>query len=100
MEKQAGTIGIAISTRGREALLRHSVSQWGRWYPSARVIVVEDNDPAARGIAATKNICLQKLRDAGVDHGFLADDDVYPLDDRGLWLYCTGGFNHMCMSFD
>lgn len=100
MEKQTGKIGIAISTRGREWVLSHSVSQWKRWYLHATVIVVEDNGPVPRGIAATKNLCLEKLREAGVDHCFLVDDDVYPLDDVGIGLYCDSGFHHMCMSFD
>lgn len=93
-------IAIAVSTRGREETLCHSLSQWKIHYPNAHIIVVEDNDSIPLGIAKTKNKCLEALREYGAQHNFLADDDVYPIDSLGLLRYANSGFNHMCMSFD
>lgn len=47
-----------------------------------RIHTVYDTD--REGVAVTKNRGLQELMDAGCEHLFLADDDVYPLH-RGSW---------------
>lgn len=93
-------IKIAISTRGRSATLDYSVSQWNRYYPEAEIIIVEDNDEIPRGIARTKNLCLEALRKSNCKHGFIVDDDVYPIDNVGLYSYLKIGSHHACMSFD
>lgn len=93
-------IAIAISTRGRAAMLHHSVLQWKIQYPEAAVIVVEDNGDKPNGIAKTKNKCIEELLKTDADHFFLADDDIYPLDDKGLYRYVNSGHNHLCFTFD
>lgn len=94
------SIAIAISTRGREDVLNHSVSQWKKHYPDASIIIIEDNGDIPRGISATKNLCIEALIESGAEHCFLADDDVYPTNDIGLHLYIGLNVNHACMSFD
>jgi len=99
-KEKTNSIAIAISTRGRKEILNHSLQQWQKHYPNAKLIVVEDNDTIPRGIAKTKNICRKELLSSGCDHCFIADDDVYPLDNVGVYKYIESGFRHMCMSFD
>lgn len=94
------SIAISISTRGREDVLSHSLIQWRTYYPGANIIIIEDNDTTPRGIAATKNLCIESLIKSGARHCFLADDDVYPMDSYGLKMYTNLGVNHACMSFD
>lgn len=94
------SIAIAISTRGRQDVLKHSVSQWRKHYPDAEIIIIEDNGIIPNGIAKTKNICIDALIESGREHCFLSDDDVYPMDIEGLQKYINLNVNHACMSFD
>lgn len=47
-------------------------------------VLVVTHDVAGEGVAATKNRGIAALMDAGVDHLFLADDDVWPVT-RNWW---------------
>lgn len=100
MEGEKQSIAIAISTRGRFDVLYNSVSKWLKHYPDVKLIIVEDNGSTPRGIAATKNICIDKLIDSSAEHCFIVDDDIYPLDNYGLYLYCENASKHMCFTFD
>ena len=91
---------VAISTRGRHSVLSHSVNQWKKHYPDIELIIVEDNGETPRGIAKTKNLCLDALIDTGRKHLFLADDDIYPTDNEGLLRYAKSPHKHMCFSFE
>lgn len=93
-------IGVAISTRNRRPLFERSFTQWRRFMPAGSVCVVVDdasdtplfgNDDISNGsyyrlivhenrlgVAMTKNDGIAALMDAGCEHLFLADDDVYP----------------------
>lgn len=93
-------IAIAISTRGRDSVVKHSLSQWKKYYPEARVFIVEDNDEEPRGIAKTKNICIELLLNSEADHCFLVDDDIYPTDNIGLYRYVNSPHKHMSYSFE
>lgn len=94
------SVSVAISTRGRTDVLKHSVSEWKRHYPNINIIIVEDNGPTPRGIASTKNICLDLLIKSGSQHCFLSDDDIYPTTNRGVYRYIRSPYNHLCFSFD
>src|SRR5690606_9859203 len=52
------------------------------------------------GIAATKNKCIQLLHDIGCTHFFLSDDDVFPINKKGITNYIDAPFNHMSLSFN
>ena len=92
-------IAIAISTRGRKAELDLCVSQWNKHYPKAMVIIVEDNGIEPMGIAKTKNICIEELKNSGREHLFLADNDIYPTDNIGLFKYAESRHKHLCFTF-
>lgn len=96
-EKQ---IAVAISTRNRREVFQKCYGAWKRFYPNIEIIVVEDNDSKPRGIAATKNKCLEELLKSECNHLFLADDDIAPLDSFGLLRYVNSEYKHLCLSFD
>ena len=93
------TIGVAISTHNRRYLLEESLAAWCKFRPPNSVLVVVDDasdHPFIHpfddiivirhrwrlGVAMTKNTGIAALMDAGCDHLFLADDDVYPKCDE------------------
>ena len=47
------------------------------------------------GVAMTKNVGITALMDAGCEHLFLADDDVYPQADRWWWPYVESSEPHL-----
>src|SRR5438046_2414173 len=69
------TIGVAISTHKRPATLARALQNWARVMPD---ILVVTHDIDGQGVAATKNRGIAALMDAGCDHLFLADDDLWP----------------------
>ena len=75
------TIGVAISTHRRPAVLAKALAGWAA--ADMPNILVVTHDIAGDGVAATKNRGIAALMDAGVEHLFLADDDVWPL--RAKW---------------
>ena len=92
-------IGVAISTHNRRDLLDESLEKWLEVLPTGAALVVVDDasdvpvpdragvtvirNPNRLGVAMTKNRGIEALMAAGVDHLFLADDDVYPV--HPLW---------------
>lgn len=70
-----GRVGVAISTHKRPAILSRALAQWGLYLPD---VLVVNHDVEGRGVAWTKNLGIAGLMDAGCDHLFLADDDVWP----------------------
>lgn len=53
-------------------------------------------DPHHRrmGVAASKNVGIEALMDAGVDRLFLSDDDVGPVDRTAVDLHLISGLHH------
>jgi len=111
-------LGVAISTRNRRALFERTVRQWRRWLPPNSVLVVVDDasdvplrgetmllphgcvvrlifNPYRKGVAATKNLGIAALMDAGCDHLFLVDDDVFPVSDRWWRPYVDSPEPHL-----
>lgn len=75
------TVGVAISTHARPAILQRALNGWAAVLPDLLVVT---HDVAGDGVAVTKNRGLAALMDAGCEHLFLVDDDVWPISDR--WL--------------
>jgi len=73
-------IGVAVSTHQRPGTLARSLEGWAGAMPD---ILVVNHDVTGTGVAATKNRGITALMDAGCDHLFLADDDMYPV--RARW---------------
>ena len=91
-------IGVAISTRDRRKILEGSLAMWRRLMPPNSLLVVVDDASEAPvppthwgtsemvirnehqlGVAMVKNKGIVALMDAGCDHLFLADDDIFPI---------------------
>ena len=73
-------VGVAISTHQRPDILARALTHWAKYMPDVLVVV---NDVNGDGVAATKNRSIAALMDAGCDHLFLADDDIWPI--RAGW---------------
>lgn len=88
------SVGVAISTHRRPDLLERAVTHWSRALPDLLVIT---HDVAGEGVAATKNRGIAALMDAGVDHLFLADDDVWPLAAESWERYVADPASHLML---
>ena len=86
-------IGVAITTTPeRPDFLTSALAAWARVGPDVLVVT---NDRERQGVAASKNRCLAALMDAGCDHLFLTDDDVWPVVDDPLTPYITDPLPHL-----
>lgn len=53
-----------------------------------------------KGVAYSKNKCIAALYDAGVEHLFLFDDDLFIKSGVFLERYANSGLNHACWNYD
>lgn len=106
-------IGIAITTHNRPKLLDKAFEHhMVRLPPGAVVVVVDDGSSTPvtvpngvrlirhkepKGIAAAKNACIAALMDAGCEHLFLFDDDVWPTKDGWWEPYVASPEPHLMM---
>jgi hypothetical protein len=67
---------VAISTHRRPNILAAALSHWATLLPD---VLVVNHDRTGHGVGATKNAGIAALMDAGCQHLFLADDDVWPV---------------------
>lgn len=86
------TVGVAISTHKRPFILGQALSFWAKWMPD---VLVVNHDAAGAGVAATKNLGIAALMDAGCSDLFLADDDVWPITERWADPYITSEQPHL-----
>lgn len=90
------SVGVAISSTGtRPAMLERAVAMW----QNAGIEPVVNYDTEFQGVAATKNRGIRALMAAGVDHLFLADDDVYPLSKFSWTRYVDDPALHLSLSW-
>ena len=87
-------IGVAVSTHARPAVLAQSLAAWAKHMPDLLVVT---HDVTGEGVAATKNRGIAALMDAGCEHLFLADDDVYPRRANWWAPYLAHQQPHLCM---
>ena len=73
-------VGVAISTHRRPQVLAQALQHWAGAMPD---VLVVNHDIRGDGVAVTKNRGIAALMDAGCEHLFLADDDVWPV--HALW---------------
>ncbi|MBJ9162312.1 glycosyltransferase family 2 protein [Citrobacter farmeri] len=108
-------IGIAISTHNRADVLSRALTQHMKFLPAGALVVVVDDGskPAAvvpagvqlvrqetsLGIVASKNASLTVLMDAGCEHLFLWDDDVWPIADGWHLPYIESPEPHLAYQF-
>lgn len=108
-------IGIAITTHQRADVLKRALEQHMMHLPAGALVVVVDDGskPAAvvpdgvqllrhessLGIVASKNASLNALMDAGCEHLFLWDDDVWPIADNWHLPYIESPEPHLAYQF-
>ncbi|PJE24740.1 MAG: hypothetical protein CK431_04380 [Mycobacterium sp.] len=85
-------IGVAISTHARPRVLTQSLSAWAKYLPN---VLVVNHDVAGAGVAATKNRGIAALMDAGCEHLFLADDDIWPVTPQWARPYVRDPQPHL-----
>jgi hypothetical protein len=92
-------IGIAITTTpNRASTHAEQMLEIAKFTPKSVLIFVH-NDKDGIGIARSKNNCLKALYEAGCDHLFLLDDDVWPVKKGWLDFFVKSGLNHACPTF-
>src|SRR5690606_18261809 len=107
----APRLGVAITTHNRPDVLRRSLAAWKEHAPAGAVSFVVDDASATPvggadfrvdedvGIARAENKCNELLMAAGVDHLFLADDDVFPKDADWWRPYVESGEPHLMLTW-
>lgn len=100
LKNNKNNFAVAISNRGRKDVLKNTLEQWEKHYPNLEIIVVHDDSDSPRGIAKTKNICIDRLLETDCEHLFIADDDIYPITSNGLEMYAKSPYKHMSFSFE
>lgn len=85
-------VGVAISTHKRPHVLAQALAGWARFMPDLLVVT---HDVRGDGVAATKNRGIAALMDAGVEHLFLADDDVWPVVKKWWRPYASDPEPHL-----
>lgn len=103
-------IGIGITTRNRNDVLKECLVHFRRNMPEDSILVVVDDAsdiPVEKatyrfqenaGIAKAKNKCLELLD--GCEHIFLFDDDIYPISARWHEPYISSAEGHLMYIFE
>ena len=92
-------IGIGITTVPiRADIHKVQLEHFERYAPKDAIIYVH-NDWQGKGIAKSKNACLETLMDVGCTNIFLFDDDCYPIKNDWWLPFITSGINHASVTF-
>jgi glycosyltransferase involved in cell wall biosynthesis len=109
-------VGVGITTYNRSELLRNILPIWLKRSPKNFIFCVnidgesvegyewieeyEDvyviRDGKRKGIAASKNACMDYLYSKGCDKIFMADDDIYPKSDDWYNPFSKSEMLHSC----
>jgi len=109
-------LGIGITTYRRSELLRLIIPQWINKSPKEALFVVhidgEDTqgyewlkeyprihvirDGVRKGIAKSKNACMDYLQSCGCGNIFMADDDIYPQEGDWFQPFLDSEMMHSC----
>lgn len=92
-------IGIAITTVPQRADLHATqMEAFSSLAPTDAFIYVH-NDWRGIGIARSKNNCLKALYEAGCEHFFLFDDDIYPIAKGWEQAFIESKQKHLCLTW-
>lgn len=89
------SVGVAISTVGNRPLMLECAVR--DWQNALMPLVTVQNDDQRRGVAWNKNRGIADLMDAGVEHLFLADDDMAPLFHSSWTRYVEHDLPHLML---
>lgn len=108
-------IGVAITTHNRADVLKRAMAQHQQFLPPGSLVVVIDDGSAppatvpdgvqlirhdvSLGIVASKNRSIEALVDAGCEHIFLWDDDVWPIAEGWHLPYIESPEPHLAYQF-
>lgn len=103
-------IGVGVTTYNRPDTLGRTLDALERWRPpNSTLTIVDDHSAIAhpeasyhrwnRGVAASKNHCLETLMADGCEHIFLFDDDTRPECDEWWVPYLESGEPHLMYQF-
>lgn len=88
-------VGISVTTTPcRADVYNEWVQHLGKHVPNIPVYI--HNDHQYKGIAHSKNKCIEMLYQSGCDHLFLFDDDTFIQTPDFINAYCKSGLNHAC----
>lgn len=100
-----------MSTRNRHRCFHDTLAEWRKHLPPNTTLIVVDDQSTPpipnldgatvirhdyrRGIAMTKNRCISALMDAGCEHLFLADNDIWPISPHWWMPYVQSPEPHL-----
>lgn len=88
------TVGLAITTHQRPGILSKALANWAKVLDGVDMVVVI-HDLHGEGVAKSKNRCIAALMDAGIEHHFYADDDVWAITPNWWKLYTEDPEPHL-----
>lgn len=100
-------IGVSITTRNRRPVLMRSLMYWEKYMTGDTLILVDDasdeslsgfrtlRSDTRLGVAMSKNRGIAALMDAGCDHLFLVDDDLFPTSSEWWRPYVESPEPHL-----
>lgn len=107
-----GKIGVAMTTYNRREVALNAIDKWRSYMPDNSIIIIVDDGSTTpfpnatfrfarnKGIAVAKNKCLELLIDAGCEHLFLVDDDIWPISSNWWGPYISSPEPHLQMLFN
>jgi len=91
-------IGIAVTTTPKRIELLETCLKHISAYSCEHFLYVH-NDEHYKGIAYSKNKCLEALMDAGCDYLFMFDDDCYPVKVGWEKVFIDSGLSHASLTY-
>jgi hypothetical protein len=91
-------IGIAITTTPKRSKLLEKCIKNISEYTDDYYLYVH-NDKEYKGIAYSKNKCIENLMDNDCDYLFLFDDDCYPIKKDWEKVFINSKLNHAALTF-
>lgn len=93
----SGRAAVAISTVSERLPMAAAAAEM--WEQVGVLPVFGNVDTSRAGVAATKNRGLVDLMDSGVEHLFLADDDMFPVSRESWERYTQQSVPHLSLSW-
>lgn len=106
------SVFVGITTCNRREVAEETINAWTSKLPAGAVLCVVDdasdvpfvsNDSRVKvvrnerrmGVAVSKNRAIEEFMKSGLDHGFMADDDTYPIANDWWQPYVNSPLPHL-----